>query len=87
MVTGPGAAERSILLGNPRVLSIAQFWHRAAQHELIAADRVAVIGGSGIGTMLDELFRHRRFDDHGDLRRQVTAVHPRRGGILRERAG
>ena len=30
MITGPGQAERSILPGNPRVLSIAQFWHRAA---------------------------------------------------------
>lgn len=60
MITGPGQAERSILPGNPRVLSIAQFWHRAAQHELIAADRVAVIGGGETaGTMLDELFRHR----------------------------
>ncbi|MHA3020807.1 NADPH-dependent L-lysine N(6)-monooxygenase MbtG [Mycobacterium sp. BMJ-28] len=60
MVTGPGQAERSILPGNPRVLSIAQFWHRAAAQELIAADRVAVIGGGETaGTMLDELFRHR----------------------------
>lgn len=45
LITGPGQAERSLLPGNPRVLSIAQFWHRAAQHERIAADRVAVIGG------------------------------------------
>lgn len=60
MITGPGQAERSILPGNPRVLSIAQFWHRAAAQELIAADRVAVIGGGETaGTMLDELFRHR----------------------------
>lgn len=60
MVTGPGQAEKSILPGNPRVLSIAQFWHRAAAQELIAADRVAVIGGGETaGTMLDELFRHR----------------------------
>lgn len=60
MITGPGQAERSLLPGNPRVLSIAQFWHRAAQNELISADRVAVIGGGETaGTMLDELFRHR----------------------------
>ncbi|MEN4474888.1 NADPH-dependent L-lysine N(6)-monooxygenase MbtG [Mycolicibacterium cosmeticum] len=60
MITGPGQAERSLLPGNPRVLSIAQFWHRAAAQELIAADRVAVIGGGETaGTMLDELFRHR----------------------------
>lgn len=60
MITGPGQAERSLLPGNPRVLSIAQFWHRAAGQELIAADRVAVIGGGETaGTMLDELFRHR----------------------------
>lgn len=60
MITGPGQAERSLLPGNPRVLSIAQFWHRAAQNELISADRVAVVGGGETaGTMLDELFRHR----------------------------
>lgn len=60
MITGPGQAERSILPGNPRVLSIAQFWHRAAANELISAERVAVIGGGETAaTMLDELFRHR----------------------------
>lgn len=60
MVTGPGQPERSILPGNPRVLSIAQFWHRAAQHELISAERVAVIGGGETAaSMLNELFRHR----------------------------
>ena len=60
MITGPGQPERSILPGNPRVLSIAQFWHRAAQHELIAAERVAVIGGGETAaSMLNELFRHR----------------------------
>ncbi len=35
MITGPGQPERSILPGNPRVLSIAQFWHRAARNELL----------------------------------------------------
>jgi len=60
MITGPGRAEHSILPGNPRVLSIAQFWHRAARHELIAADRVAMIGGGETAaSMLNELFRHR----------------------------
>jgi mycobactin lysine-N-oxygenase len=60
MVTGPGQAEKSILPGNPRVLSIAQFWHRAAAQELITAERVAVIGGGETAaTMLNELFRHR----------------------------
>lgn len=60
MITGPGQAERSILPGNPRVLSIAQFWHRAAANELISAERVAVIGGGETAaTMLNELFRHR----------------------------
>lgn len=60
MITGPGQPERSILPGNPRVLSIAQFWHRAAQHELISAERVAVIGGGETAaSMLNELFRHR----------------------------
>lgn len=60
MITGPGQPERSILPGNPRVLSIAQFWHRAAQYELICAERVAVIGGGETAaSMLNELFRHR----------------------------
>jgi mycobactin lysine-N-oxygenase len=60
MITGPGQPERSILPGNPRVLSTAQFWHRAAQHELISAERVAVIGGGETAaSMLNELFRHR----------------------------
>jgi mycobactin lysine-N-oxygenase len=60
MVTGPGQAERSILPGNPRVLSIAQFWHHAAQHDRISAERVAVIGGGETAaSMLNELFRHR----------------------------
>ena len=60
MITGPGQPERSILPGNPRVLSIAQFWDRAARHELISAERVAVIGGGETAaSMLNELFRHR----------------------------
>ncbi|MEO3761119.1 NADPH-dependent L-lysine N(6)-monooxygenase MbtG [Mycobacterium sp. B14F4] len=60
MITGPGQPERSILPGNPRVLSIAQFWHRAARHELICAERVAVIGGGETAaSMLNELVRHR----------------------------
>ena len=60
MITGPGQAERSVLPGNPRVMSIAQFWHRAAQHDRIAAERVAVIGGGETAaSMLNELFRHR----------------------------
>jgi mycobactin lysine-N-oxygenase len=60
MVTGPGQAERSVLPGNPRVMSIAQFWHHAAQHERIAAERVAVIGGGETAaSMLNELFGHR----------------------------
>jgi mycobactin lysine-N-oxygenase len=60
MITGPGQAERSLLPGNPRVLSIAQFWHRAAQHDRIRAERVAMIGGGETAAaMLTELFRHR----------------------------
>jgi mycobactin lysine-N-oxygenase len=60
MITGPGQAERSILPGNPRVLSIAQFWQHAAQQKLIAAERVTVIGGGETAaSMLNELFRHR----------------------------
>jgi mycobactin lysine-N-oxygenase len=49
-----------LLPGNPRVLSIAQFWHRAGQQERINAERVAVIGGGETAAaMLNELFRHR----------------------------
>jgi mycobactin lysine-N-oxygenase len=60
MITGPGQAERSVLPGNPRVMSIAQFWHRAAEHDRVAAERVAVIGGGETAaSMLNELFRHR----------------------------
>ena len=60
MITGPGQAQRSILPGDPRVLSIAQFWRHAAQQELIAAERVVVIGGGETAaSMLNELFRHR----------------------------
>lgn len=60
MITGPGQAERSVLPGNPRVMSIAQFWHQAGKHELITAERVAVIGGGETAaSMLNELFRQR----------------------------
>jgi mycobactin lysine-N-oxygenase len=60
MITGPGQAERSLLPGNPRMLSIAQFWDRAANHDRINAERVAVIGGGETAAaMLYELFRHR----------------------------
>jgi mycobactin lysine-N-oxygenase len=59
MITGPGQAEKSLLPGNPRVLSIAQFWV-AAGHDRIDAERVAVIGGGETAaSMLNELFRHR----------------------------
>ncbi|MCK0173544.1 NADPH-dependent L-lysine N(6)-monooxygenase MbtG [Mycolicibacterium sp. F2034L] len=60
MITGPGQAERTLLPGNPRVLSIADFWQRAAAHELIVAERVAMVGGGETAaSMLNELFRHR----------------------------
>jgi mycobactin lysine-N-oxygenase len=60
MITGPGQAQRSILPGDARVLSIAQFWQHAAAQELISAERVAVIGGGETAaSMLNELFRHR----------------------------
>jgi mycobactin lysine-N-oxygenase len=60
MITGPGQAERSVLPGTPRVMSIAQFWHQAGQHDRIHAERVAVIGGGETAaSMLNELFRHR----------------------------
>lgn len=59
MITGPGQAERTLLPGNPRVLSIAQFWHRAAEHDRIAAERVAMIGGGETAAaMLTELRGH-----------------------------
>jgi mycobactin lysine-N-oxygenase len=60
MITGPGQPERSILSGDPRVLSIAQFWDRAGRHDRIVADSVAVIGGGETAaSMLNELFHHR----------------------------
>jgi mycobactin lysine-N-oxygenase len=60
MITGPGQAEKSLLPDNPRVLSIAQFWHRAAGPDRICAERVAVIGGGETAaSILNELFRHR----------------------------
>jgi mycobactin lysine-N-oxygenase len=60
MVTGPGQAERSMLSGDPRVLSIAQFWERAERHDRIVADNVAVIGGGETAaSILNELFHHR----------------------------
>jgi mycobactin lysine-N-oxygenase len=60
MITGPGQAERSLQPGNPRVLSIAEFWHRAGGNDRIRAERVAVVGGGETAAaMLTELFRHR----------------------------
>jgi mycobactin lysine-N-oxygenase len=60
MITGPGQAERSVRAGDPRVLSIAQFWERAGRHDRIVADNVAVIGGGETAaSMLNELFHHR----------------------------
>src|SRR5262249_13906969 len=60
MVTGPGQPERSMLSGDPRVLSIAQFWERAGRHDRIVADNVAVIGGGETAaSILNELFHHR----------------------------
>ena len=49
-----------MLSGDPRVLSIAQFWQRAGQHDRIVAENVAVIGGGETAaSMLNELFHHR----------------------------
>lgn len=60
MITGPGQPERSIVSGDPRILSIAQFWQRTASHDRIVADKVAVIGGGETAaSMLNELFHHR----------------------------
>ena len=60
MITGPGQPEQSVLSGDPRVLSIAQFWQRAGQHDRIVADSVAVIGGGETAaSILNELFHHR----------------------------
>jgi mycobactin lysine-N-oxygenase len=60
MITGPGQPERSVLSGDPRVLSIAQFWQRAGRHDRIVAENVAVIGGGETAaSMLNELFHHR----------------------------
>lgn len=60
MITGPGQPDRSMLSGDPRVLSIAQFWQRAGGHDRIVADSVAVIGGGETAaSILNELFHHR----------------------------
>ncbi len=60
MVTGPGQPDKSMLSGDPRVLSIAQFWERAGRHDRIVADSVAVIGGGETAaSILNELFHHR----------------------------
>jgi mycobactin lysine-N-oxygenase len=60
MITGPGQAERTLLPGNPRVLSIAQFWDRAAHHDRITAERIAMIGGGETAAaMLNELRGHK----------------------------
>ncbi|HKV19572.1 MAG TPA: SidA/IucD/PvdA family monooxygenase, partial [Mycobacterium sp.] len=60
MITGPGLPGRSILPGHPRVLSIAQFWQRAAGPSRIVAGRVAVIGGGeSAASILNEVFHHR----------------------------
>ncbi len=60
MITGPGQPERSILSGDPRVWSIAQFWERAREHDRIVVGDVAVIGGGETAaSMLNELFHHR----------------------------
>ena len=60
MITGPGQADRSLLPSDPRVLSIADFWRRAAAPEGIVAERVAMIGGGETAaSMVNELFRHR----------------------------
>ncbi|MGH3967185.1 MAG: SidA/IucD/PvdA family monooxygenase, partial [Mycobacterium sp.] len=60
MITGPGQPERSILSGDPRMLSIAQFWQRTACKDRISAENVAVIGGGETAaSMLNELFHHR----------------------------
>jgi mycobactin lysine-N-oxygenase len=60
MITGPGQPERSVLSGDPRVWSIAQFWERAGDHNRIVIGDVAVIGGGETAaSMLNELFHHR----------------------------
>ena len=60
MITGPGQPGRSVLPGDPRVWSIAEFWRRAVGGERIAAPRVAVIGGGeSTASILSEVFHHR----------------------------
>lgn len=60
MMTGPGQPQRSRFPRDPRVLSIEQFWRRAAGHDRIVADRVAVIGGGETAaSILNEVFNHR----------------------------
>lgn len=60
MVTGPGQPDRSRLPTHSQVLSIAQFWQRAAGPDRIVAERVAVIGGGETAaSILNEVFQHR----------------------------
>ncbi len=60
MITGPGQPQRCMLPGAPQVLSIAQFWQRAARRDRIVAENVAVIGGGETAaSILNELFHHR----------------------------
>lgn len=60
MITGPGQPERSILSGDPRMLSIAQFWQRTSCKDRISAENVAVVGGGETAaSILNELSHHR----------------------------
>ncbi|WP_156685578.1 NADPH-dependent L-lysine N(6)-monooxygenase MbtG [Mycobacterium sp. Marseille-P9652] len=72
MVTGPGQAERTLLPGNPRVLSIAQFWHRAATHDRISAERVAMIGGGETAAAMLNALRRQPISTITVISPQVT---------------
>ena len=60
MITGPGQPERCMLPGDPRVLSIAQFWHRA-RSTTESSPRMwpSSAAGETAASMLNELFHHR----------------------------
>ncbi|MGL6236523.1 MAG: SidA/IucD/PvdA family monooxygenase [Segniliparus sp.] len=60
MLTGPGAAERSMLPDCPQVLSVARFWQLVMGRELPEAFRVAVVGGGETAAaVVNELIEHR----------------------------
>lgn len=60
MLTGPGAAGRSMLPDCPHVLSVSRFWRMVMGRALPEAFRVAVVGGGETAAaVVNELIEHR----------------------------